>query len=131
MPTPHRLRIALTSLTLAAAGTVALADDINWPALPKTCFVSGRPANISDVNSGCAAFLIGGPEKSVGRPLNVQIPQYALHVDRTTGRKTQVILMQAEEHSGIEAVGFKDVQTSKIGAALLSEMQLLGTTKPR
>jgi hypothetical protein len=75
--------------------------------------------------------LIGGPEKSVGTPLNIQIPQYAFHVDVASGKNTPVIVLQAEEHAGIKAVGYREVQTSRIGAALLSEMQLLGMSKPR
>ncbi|WP_197388332.1 hypothetical protein [Ralstonia pseudosolanacearum] len=63
--------------------------------------------------------------------MDIQIPQYAFHVDGASGKKTPVIVLQAEERSGIKAVGYKEVQTSTIGAGLLSEMQLLGTSKPR
>jgi hypothetical protein len=113
-----------------ASWSVCAESAITWPDLPKACFVSGRPATQRDVKGGCAAFLIGGPDMSTGTPLPIAIPQYAWHVDQATGKKTPVILMQAEEKSGIRAVGYKDIQTSTLGAALLSEMQLLGTKKP-
>ncbi|WP_367188663.1 hypothetical protein [Burkholderia sp. Ed8] len=131
VPSLHGLRVPLIALACGLTSASSLAEDVNWPELPKTCFVSQRPASVEDVSKGCAAFLIGGPERSVGMPLNIQIPQYAFHVDSTTGKKTAVIVLQAEERSGIKAVGFKEVQTSSIGAALLSEMQFLGTSKPR
>lgn len=67
----------------------------------------------------------------MGTPLDIQIPEYAYHVDSASGKKTPVILLQAEEHSGIKAVGYREVGTSILGAALLSEMQLLGRNKPR
>ncbi len=127
----YRLHRLLIPLTCALACTASQAEDVNWPELPKTCFVSRRPSTVSDLSQNCAAFLIGGPEKSGGTPLDIQIPQYAFHVDGASGKKTPVIVLQAEERSGIKAVGYKEVQTSTIGAGLLSEMQLLGTSKPR
>ncbi|ACB63708.1 hypothetical protein BamMC406_1217 [Burkholderia ambifaria MC40-6] len=127
----HKLRVAPIALACCLASQPSIAEIVDWPELPKTCFVSQRPANVEDVRKGCAAFLIGGPERSVGMPLNVQIPEYAYHVDSASGKKTPVILLQAEEHSSIKAVGYREVGTSSIGAALLSEMQLLGTSKPR
>jgi len=127
----RKLCVALIALACCLASKPSIAQIIDWPELPKTCFASQRPANMEDVRNGCAAFLIGGPERSVGTPLNIQIPEYAYHVDSVSGKKTPVILLQAEEHSGIKAVGYREVGTSNIGAALLSEMQLLGTSKPR
>lgn len=127
----RKLQHYLMALICSLSSATSLAETIEWPELPKTCFVSQRPATVSDLNRGCSAFLIGGPEKSMGVPLNIQIPQYAFHVDGVSGKKTPVIVLQAEEQSGIKAVGYKEVQTSRTGAALLSEMQLLGTRKPR
>jgi hypothetical protein len=127
----HKLRVVSIALACCLAGKPSVAEIVDWPELPKPCFVSQRPANMEDVRKGCAAFLISGPERSLGLPLNIQIPEYAYHVDSASGKKTPVILLQPEEHSSIKAVGYREVGTSSIGAALLSEMQLLGTSKPR
>ena len=102
---------------------------VHWPDLPKECFVSARPATVVDVKKGCAVFLIGQAEESAGVPLAIEIPQYAWHVDQKTGMKTPVILIQAEEGSGIKTVGYKELDSS-FGVALLSEMVLLGSKKP-
>lgn len=128
---PRKLRYLLMALTCALSSVTSTAETVDWPELPKTCFVSRRPATVSDLNQGCSAFLIGGSEKSAGTPLSIQIPQYAFHVDGASGKKTPVIVLQAEEHAGIKAVGYREAHTSRTGAALLSEMQLLGTSKPR
>jgi len=111
-----------------ASGTV-IAESITWPDLPKTCFVSGRPATSLDVDAGCAAFLINGKGQAAGTPNKLEIPQYARHVDEATGKETPVILIQAEENGEIKAVGYKELGTDQLGAALLREVRLLGTTK--
>jgi hypothetical protein len=115
---------------LAMAPTLALADTITWPDLPKTCFVSGRSATSVDVDSGCAAFLINVKGKAAGTPIKLDIPQYAMHVDETTGKETPVILIQAEENGEVKAVGYRELGTDQLGAALLREVRLLGTQKP-
>ena len=107
-----------------------MADTIAWPDLPQTCFVSGRPATSVDVDTGCAAFLINVQGKSAGTPIKLDIPQYALHVDEATGKETPVIIIQAEENGEIKAVGYKELGTDQLGAALLREVRLLGTQKP-
>lgn len=123
------MRTALT-LCLTLAPTLALADAITWPDLPKNCFVSGRSATSADVDTGCAAFLINVKGKAAGTPIKLDIPQYALHVDEATGKETPVILIQAEENGDIKAVGYKELGTDQLGAALLREVRLLGTQKP-
>lgn len=105
------------------------AANIVWPDLPKNCFVSARPATAVDVKKGCAAFMIGQTGVSAGTPLRIEIPQYAWHVDQKSGAKTPVILLQAEESSGIKAVGYKELDSPSLGVALLSEMILLGSKK--
>ncbi|WP_455884509.1 hypothetical protein [Pseudomonas spelaei] len=104
--------------------------DVIWPDLPTTCFVSGRPATSADVDTGCAAFLINVKGKAAGTPIKVDVPQYALHVDEATGKETPVIIIQAEENGEIKAVGYKELGTDQLGAALLREVRLLGTKKP-
>ncbi|RMP61997.1 hypothetical protein ALQ18_00891 [Pseudomonas marginalis pv. marginalis] len=116
--------------TLSMASAVAVADTIAWPDLPSTCFVSGRPATSTDVDTGCAAFLINVKGKAAGTPIKLDIPQYALHVDEATGKETPVIIIQAEENGDIKAVGYKELGNDQLGAALLREVRLLGTKKP-
>ncbi|NWA81949.1 hypothetical protein [Pseudomonas sp. D2002] len=123
------MRILLLA-TLSLASTLAAADTIAWPDLPKSCFVSGRSATSADVDTGCAAFLINVQGKAAGTPIKLEIPQYAVHVDEATGKETPVIIIQAEENGEIKAVGYKELGTDQLGAALLREVRLLGTEKP-
>lgn len=68
--------------------------------------------------------------KAAGTPIKLDIPQYAMHVDEGTGKETPVILIQAEENGDVKAVGYKELGTGQLGAALLREVRLLGTKKP-
>ena len=122
-----RLLVALVLVSLPAFAHDAV---VSWPDLPTKCFVAGRPATEADATQGCAAFVIKAKGGAAGTPLNVAIPQYALHTDQATGEATRVILIQAEENSGIQAAGYKTIGSGEIGAALLSEMRLLGVRKP-
>ena len=115
---------------LTTVSSLAIADTITWPDLPKTCFVSGRAATSLDVDAGCAAFLINVKGQAAGTPIELDIPQYALHIDEATGKQTPVILIQAEENGEVKAVGYKELGTDQLGAALLREVRLLGTRKP-
>ncbi len=115
---------------LLLAPTLAQANAISWPDLPQSCFVSGRSATSIDVDSGCAAFLINVKGKAAGTPIKLDIPQYAMHVDETTGKETPVIIIQAEENGEIKAVGYRELGSDQLGAALLREVRLLGTQKP-
>nr|WP_186351182.1 hypothetical protein [Pseudomonas poae] len=118
----------LTAVALLPA--LALGDAIVWPDLPQSCFVSGRSATSEDVDSGCAAFLINVKGKAAGTPIELKIPQYAMHVDEASGKETPVIIIQAEENGEIKAVGYRELGTDQLGAALLREIRLLGTQKP-
>ena len=123
----------MRTLLLAAlllAPTLAQATPISWPDLPQSCFVSGRSATSIDVDSGCAAFLINVKGKAAGTPIKLDIPQYAMHVDETSGKETPVIIIQAEENGEIKAVGYRELGSDQLGAALLREVRLLGTQKP-
>jgi hypothetical protein len=117
-------------LFLASLPVWAEGMSVSWPDLPIKCFVSGRPGTEADVAQGCAAFVIKGQAGAAGIPLDISVPQYALHIDSTTGKGTPVILIQAEKNRGIEVVGYKVIGSGEIGAALLGEMRLLGVSKP-
>nr|WP_236372240.1 hypothetical protein [Pseudomonas salomonii] len=120
----------LLLVAMAMAPTFALADTITWPDLPTTCFVSGRSATSVDIDSGCAAFTLNVQGKPAGSPINVDVPQYALHVDEATGKETPVIIIQAEEQGATQIVGYQELGSDQLGAALLREVKLLGTQKP-
>ncbi|WDU60706.1 hypothetical protein LRS56_17705 [Pseudomonas poae] len=120
----------LLLVALAMTPTLTLAEAITWPDLPQTCFVSGRSATSTDVDTGCAAFLINVKGQAAGTPIKLDIPQYAMHVDETSGKETPVIIIQAEENGEIKAVGYRELGTDQLGAALLREVRLLGTQKP-
>ncbi|KAA8705141.1 hypothetical protein [Pseudomonas proteolytica] len=120
--------LLLAALFLTPA--LALGQTIAWPDLPETCFVSGRSATNEDVDSGCAAFLINVKGKAAGTPIKMDIPQYAMHIEAGTLKETPVVIIQAEQNGKIKAVGYKEVGTEQLGAALLKELRLLGTKKP-
>lgn len=127
---PHRKWGFMCAIGLVFAPWEGNAAVMHWPDLPKECFVSARPATVADLKKGCAAFMMGDTGISAGTPLNIEIPQYAWHVDRKSGERTPVILIQAEEGSGIKAVGYKELDSPSLGVTLLSEMILLGNNKP-
>lgn len=120
--------LLLAALFLTPA--LALGQTIAWPDLPQTCFVSGRSATNEDVDSGCAAFLINVKGNAAGTPIKMDIPQYAMHIEAGTLKETPVVIIQAEQNGKIKAVGYKEVGTEQLGAALLKELRLLGTKKP-
>lgn len=121
----------LPVLFLFPISIAALAADAGWPDLPKTCFVKGRPGTAADVKAGCAAFMADTPDgKMVGKPLDVEIPQYAIHTDAKTGKKTHVILIQAEEAMGMKMAGYKITGTNGMVVDSLDSLKLLGRKKP-
>lgn len=83
------------------------------------------------MKAGCAAFLIQSNGKYVGKPVRLAIPQYAFHIEEGTGKRTPVVVIQAEEDRSIKAVGFKVVGSEQLGVALINELQLLGMQPPR
>ena len=119
-------------LSLLVAHEGAVAGAVRWPELAKISHVTGRTATTDDVQTGHAAFAIrsdadGHPGS---KPIQVTIPQYALYVDRDTGKQVPVILIQAEDRAGVKLAGFRLVGMDGFGACLLSELHLLGTKRP-
>lgn len=122
-----RLLAALFLLTSSAA----LAERVAWPDLAKVCHVKGRAASEGDIKKGCAAFLLQSNGRYVGRPIKLLIPQYAFHIEDGTGKRTPVVVIQAEEGQGLQAVGYRVVGSDELGVSLLTELQLLGTKRPK
>jgi hypothetical protein len=120
----------LLILSAAAPSSIAWAADVIWPDLPKTCFVKGRPATAADVRLHCAVFVPMSEGRAIGKPLPIAIPQYAYHLNKKTGHKTPVIVVQAESAMGMKMVGMRIVGTKQSMVDTLDSLQLLGTEKP-
>lgn len=118
----------LTAAVLVTLSAVALGG--TWPDLPKTCYVSGRAATVADVKAGCAVFVASSNGKLIGKPLDIEIPQYAIHTDKKTGRKTRVIIIQAESAQGMKLVGYRAIGSKRKAVDSLGSLRLLGGNKP-
>jgi hypothetical protein len=106
----------------------AAADEPQWPALPRSGFIAGRPATLQDVADGNAVFSTGKDGKEVGIPLPIQIPQYA-YWDDGQGHKVQVIVVQAELANGIEIIGLHKANGDHL-VSTRPELTLLGQAHP-
>lgn len=100
-----------------------------WPALPKSGFVSGRPATNVDVNEGRAVFVMKGDAGPVGQPMKIAVPQYALYIDAEARTRTAGIVIQAEEYRELKLIGFRSIAGKLLGGTL-KEFRLLGTLRP-
>lgn len=103
---------------------------MEWPALTEFSFVSGRAATEEDVNAGSAVFVLKVDGKPVGIPINIKLPQYAIHVDSESGGKTKVVVLQAEEADGNQYFGAVDILEGTYLLGFANEFDLLGE-KPK
>jgi hypothetical protein len=85
----------------------------------------------SDIDNGAAVFLLQSNGINIGKPLAIEIPQYAIHSDGETGVKSYVVIVQAEEANGQKIIGALNVETQEFMAGLLSEFEFLGKIKPK
>ena len=120
--------IARVAALLGFVATPSIASDqAVWPDLPKTGFISGKPATVEDAKQGNAAFSLDGRSKGA---LPLIIPQYVRWTDEQ-GVSHPMILVQAEEApDGTKIVGLRDFSGQET-VATLAEIELLGTMKPR
>jgi hypothetical protein len=103
--------------------------EIMWPPLPKTGFISGRTASEKDIGDGNAAFVIRSKECGiVGRPIPIDIPQYAFHIDER-GTRTPCILIQAET-DGVKLLAAAQYFDGTSCVHMLWEFVLLGHIPP-
>lgn len=126
---PATMRIL--AFMLCVISVSAAASDVAWPKLSKVGHVAGRAATDADLAKGNAVFVLKSDGAQVGKPIKVQIPQYAMHVEAKTGKKTPVVLVQAEEGQGIRMAGYVSVRDGEKAVCLLSELKLLGTAVPK
>ena len=103
-------------------------SSIHWPDLKKIGHTKGRLATEKDIKDGSAVFVL----QSGAAPIDIEIPQYALHINKKTGVETPGVIIQAEQaDQGQKVVGFAPIGSSKFLAALFHEFELLGTKKPK
>ena len=115
--------------TSRPAPPAAVVAAVQWPPLPASGFVSGRPATNADVAAGRAAFSLQAQGVVIGKPTDVTVPQYAFLVEEGS-KRTPGIVIQAEVGQGIRMLGFRPLTGGALLAALESEFELLGTTIP-
>jgi hypothetical protein len=123
--------IGLLLLGAAVAGPIVApvcAQTDVWPPLPKQEFVAGRAAARADIVAGRAAFVAESGGVAVGKPLKITVPQYAYHKEEG-GKRTPVIIIQAEEAQGLKLVGVR-LANGKSVILPLHSVQLLGKTPP-
>jgi hypothetical protein len=117
-------KVARLLAIFAVAATPASAAS-DWPPLPSRGFVTGRAANQSDIVNGDAIFVAAVKDVVIGKPLPIQIPQYALLRDT----RERVIVVQAEEANGLRLVGIRHLD-GKEAVVTEPELEFLGTRKP-
>jgi hypothetical protein len=83
--------------------------------------LTGRAATQQDVGAGRAVFAAPG---SGSQPIDLKLPRCAIHTDQQTGKKTPVIVVQAEDARGIKTIGYRFVSGAE-GVCLLSELEFL------
>jgi len=81
---------------------------------------------MEDVASGSAAFVLNG-----STAMNIDIPQYAYHIDAKTGEQSPGVIIQAERTTdGKELVAMQPIGKAGPLVALLGEYKLLGKSRP-
>jgi hypothetical protein len=116
--------LALVTISAASAQT----SPPDWPPLPATGFVSGRPATDGDIADGNAVFVFQEYGTPFGKPMDIAIPQYA-YLTRRGEKPVPVIVIQAEIGKGIKVFGVRNFAGNP-STARAYELQLLGTKAP-
>ncbi len=101
-----------------------------WPSLSDFDSVSGRAATQADFQAGRAVFLLQAEDVSAGRPLDIEIPQYAYHVDEKAKERTAVVIIQAEELDDKRYAGAINIESGQLILGFLWEFELLGSRSP-
>ena len=98
-----------------------------WPNLSAVKHVSGRAATEQDVNEGAAVFQLQQEGVNIGEPIEMMIPQYAIHLDSHSGAETPVIIIQAEKANGQKVIGALNFASDEYMMGFLDEYELLGS----
>lgn len=121
----------LIATTLLLLSTLAQGEEkVAWPDLSTIKYVSQKSATKADINEGAAVFLLQSEGVNIGSPMNLDIPQYAIHIDGETGEKSNVVVIQAEEANGQQVIGALIVGSNEFMAGLVNEFNLLGKDVP-
>ncbi|MFZ1932277.1 MAG: hypothetical protein WCB27_10320 [Thermoguttaceae bacterium] len=87
----------------------------------ETVCLTGRAATLDDMKAGTAVFAAPG---SGSRPIDLKLPRCAIYTDQQTGKKTPVIVVQAEDVGGKKTIGYRLLNGAD-GVCLLFELELL------
>jgi hypothetical protein len=101
-----------------------------WAKLSEFPSFRNRLATQEDINAGRAAFLVPGQRGPAGKPMDLEVPQYAYHVGKEKRIKIPGILIQAVEVNGVKIVAFASLPDRKFHIATIDEFQLLGVQSP-
>jgi hypothetical protein len=101
-----------------------------WPELSEFPSFRNKRATQEDVNASRAVFILQGEKGPVGTPIDIELPQYAYHIDKDKGTKTPGVLIQAEQAGDQQIAGFVVLPGRSHTAATLGEFELLGTRRP-
>jgi len=122
----------LLALVIFLLSSPAIGEhSVLWPDLSTVKYVSQRSAIESDINDGAAVFILQTDGVPIGTPLDINVPQYAIHTDGDSGEKTNVVVIQAEEASGLQVFGALIFETNEYLAGLSNEFELLGQSVPK
>jgi hypothetical protein len=102
----------------APTASVIHIDVAHWRETP--C-LKDKAATQEDVGACRAVFAAPG---SSSRSIDLNLPRCAIHTDQQTGKKTPVIVIQAEDVGGTKTIGFRSLLGAE-GVCLLSELELL------
>jgi hypothetical protein len=116
------------AIVLICAASMSAAQSTTWPPLPKEGFTSGRAATKADVEAGRAVFVAAKDGVAIGKPLPLEIPQYAYFIDK--GKRTPAIIVQGEEARGSKLLGARLLSGTFV-AGLSTDFELLGKEVPK
>ena len=80
------------------------------------------------MQAGNAVFVAEVGGQAIGKPLDIQVPQFALHTDEPTHTRARVIIDQAEQAGDLQMIGYLDIGTGGYGVGTLPEFELLGSS---
>ncbi|MCW7475587.1 hypothetical protein [Leptospira levettii] len=105
--------------------------NIEWPNLSNYKAISGRIATEKDIDDGIAVFSLKLDGKYVGKPMDIDIPQYAIHIDNETKEETPCVVIQAEISELDELIGCVNIKDNSHLVGMKNEFNLLGTKRPK
>ena len=126
-----KLRVIIFFILFTCMGGAMAGNKITWPKLQDSKFIAGRAATEKDVSDESAVFVLKSNGTPIGKPLSIPLPQYAIHVDGNTKKRTPCVLIQAEQAGEHKYGGCRIVADGSYLAGLLSEFELLGNHAPK